>query len=559
MSCGSSTQYEHAAPCSPTRRVEKAAAGGTAEGAFRSLEGDDQDLVAAATSRRGGGVPPTEGQQILLIRDFDRLYKVRRYLGGGGYSVVFEVINRHTRERKAAKFVVGKEARRNARARLGCPVEHKSNEELNGMEWKDYSGGSCVIKPHIVNSHPVISDTLMKEVAIAFMTNHQNLVRTNEVFVHDVDDMYRRLIDYAPQLSIAAPHTVKDSSSLSDLRDIGCRVGSSRQWRRSKRGKHTSDGDTGSPNVSTSPKSAPNVREGVKKKDSNLQALWVLKRQLQEGSLHCILVMDLLKGKDLFSTVARGPLEEKVVAGYMFDLFLALKYLHGHGIVHRDVKVENMVLDEHGSVRLIDYGFCEILPKASKRTNDAKVSGNSTGPLTQFCGSHHYVAPEVIRSSWLARQMSKANEEGGDNGVNLPPIGHAGVAGAATQMEDGDGEAVGRQVGASSGSLRTLLARRGIGYGVTADIWSAGIVMFVLLHSAFPYHDERRSRLLKLITSNKRTPVISSHLSPEAKDLLCKLLTHDPRHRPSVNEVVRHGWFSKHLGESVTKGLLSVA
>lgn len=60
----------------------------------------------------------------------------------------------------------------------------------------------------------------------------------------------------------------------------------------------------------------------------------------------------------------------------------AFEYLHKRGIVYRDLKPENLMLDDRGYIKLVDFGF-------------AKYIGYSTKTWT-FCGTPEYVAPEII-------------------------------------------------------------------------------------------------------------------------------------------------------------------
>jgi len=65
------------------------------------------------------------------------------------------------------------------------------------------------------------------------------------------------------------------------------------------------------------------------------------------------------------------------------EVYLGLEHLHAHGFIHRDVKVENIMLDARGHVKLIDFGLaCELK--------------GSDGPVSPT-GSLIYMAPEMIR------------------------------------------------------------------------------------------------------------------------------------------------------------------
>lgn len=61
---------------------------------------------------------------------------------------------------------------------------------------------------------------------------------------------------------------------------------------------------------------------------------------------------------------------------------LGLEYLQSEKIVHRDIKLENILFDSHRQVKIVDFGF-------SVSTTDKK--------LRIFCGTPSYMAPEIIR------------------------------------------------------------------------------------------------------------------------------------------------------------------
>ncbi|XP_075149654.1 uncharacterized protein LOC142223683 isoform X2 [Haematobia irritans] len=78
----------------------------------------------------------------------------------------------------------------------------------------------------------------------------------------------------------------------------------------------------------------------------------------------------------------RGCFEENAAQFIIGCVLQAFEYLHAKGIIYRDLKPENLMLDERGYVKLVDFGF-------------AKYIGNSCKTWT-FCGTPEYVAPEII-------------------------------------------------------------------------------------------------------------------------------------------------------------------
>ncbi|XP_078446446.1 CBL-interacting serine/threonine-protein kinase 14-like [Wolffia australiana] len=93
------------------------------------------------------------------------------------------------------------------------------------------------------------------------------------------------------------------------------------------------------------------------------------------------LAMDLAKGGELFSKLAAGRLPEDLSRRYFHQLISAVGYCHARGVFHRDLKLENLLLDEKGDLKLADFGLGAARP---------------AGPLRTVCGTPAYVAPEVL-------------------------------------------------------------------------------------------------------------------------------------------------------------------
>lgn len=96
------------------------------------------------------------------------------------------------------------------------------------------------------------------------------------------------------------------------------------------------------------------------------------------------LVMELVEGSALPTLLAEGPLEPERVAAIGAGLAAGLDHAHGLGIVHRDVKPSNVLLDNDGGVRLSDFGIARLV-------DTTRVT--STG---MTAGTAAYLAPEQL-------------------------------------------------------------------------------------------------------------------------------------------------------------------
>lgn len=101
-----------------------------------------------------------------------------------------------------------------------------------------------------------------------------------------------------------------------------------------------------------------------------------------QDSANLYLVMNLMPGGDFRYLIGRARrLSEEQTRFFVCNIVIALEYLHSAGVIHRDVKPENIVLDEAGYARLTDFGISKLL------TED-----NST----DTSGTPGYMAPEVM-------------------------------------------------------------------------------------------------------------------------------------------------------------------
>lgn len=70
------------------------------------------------------------------------------------------------------------------------------------------------------------------------------------------------------------------------------------------------------------------------------------------------MVMEFMAGGDLVTLTMNYDIPEKWARFYTAEVVLALDAIHTMGFIHRDVKPDNMLLDQHGHLKLADFGTC---------------------------------------------------------------------------------------------------------------------------------------------------------------------------------------------------------
>jgi len=178
------------------------------------------------------------------------------------------------------------------------------------------------------------------------------------------------------------------------------------------------------------------------------------------------LVMECMEGGELFDRVAKlRRFTEADAANALYQMLLALNYIHSHAVVHRDLKLENWLYEAQDSdiLKLIDFGFSRVWSPNTK--------------MATSCGTLAYVAPEVLKKSYTSQ----------------------------------------------------------------CDLWSLGVIAFVLLLGHMPFHGTEEVQICNIkMGSFHRRRNVWLKLSLQARDFLEKLLTVDPTKRLNAEEALMH-------------------
>ncbi|XP_076783594.1 sperm motility kinase Z-like [Arvicanthis niloticus] len=105
--------------------------------------------------------------------------------------------------------------------------------------------------------------------------------------------------------------------------------------------------------------------------------------QVIETEQNIYLIMELAQGEELLSRVRKaGCLKEDEARSIFVQLLSAIGYCHGEGVVHRDLKPDNIIVDDHGKVKIIDFGLGARFMPGEK--------------LKRLCGALQFIPPEIF-------------------------------------------------------------------------------------------------------------------------------------------------------------------
>ncbi|KAJ5072387.1 protein kinase [Anaeramoeba ignava] len=187
---------------------------------------------------------------------------------------------------------------------------------------------------------------------------------------------------------------------------------------------------------------------------------------IYETKQHIFIVMEYMENGELFDYLVKKQFIMNSEALLIFQqLIYALEYCHNHFICHRDLKLENILLDKFGNVKIGDFGMVGFLKNSSL--------------LKTFCGSPQYVAPEIIEGKEYD--------------------------------------------------------------GTKSDIWSCGVILYILLVGKLPFEGQNTQSILQKIMEEELE--FPENFPIHQEELLKGMLMKEPEKRYSIDQIKKNTWF----------------
>ncbi|KAG9122939.1 serine/threonine-protein kinase KIN2 [Ceratobasidium sp. 392] len=186
---------------------------------------------------------------------------------------------------------------------------------------------------------------------------------------------------------------------------------------------------------------------------------------------HYYMVSEYVDGGQMLDyIISHGRLRERAARKFARQIGSALEYCHKNNVVHRDLKIENILISQTGNIKIIDFGLSNLF--------------NPEDHLSTFCGSLYFAAPELLNAKVYT--------------------------------------------------------------GPEVDVWSFGVVLYVLVCGKVPFDDQSMPALhAKIKRGLFDSPM---WLSQECKHILSRMLVTNPQQRATLAEVLSHPWMIRSFG-----------
>ena len=328
-----------------------------------------------------------------------------------------------------------------------------------------------------------------------------------------------------------------------------------------------------------------------------IQGDWVVKAFYTFNHQNYIcFVQEYLQGGDLQGILEEtGCFEESVAQFYFAELVLAVESLHELGIVHRDLKPDNILVDDTGHIRLTDFGLSEVgfanrrnlspslgsliikentseglfakegsislFEKTDFQGNTSisqsflTAGKNSTGGSQSFqnfdlennesFSPNHSISTSIQGTEFGLKKNKKdeevvfpflATQEERSNWIQKKPQNNQNLLRKEKHRIVGTPDYIAPEIVKGEDCNDKAI-----------DLWSLGVILYEFIVGVPPFHDETIDKIFtNIVKKNMQWPNIGYEedcMTPEAADLIGKLLNCNPDERTSISEIKEHAFF----------------
>ncbi|KAE8649702.1 hypothetical protein Csa_012923 [Cucumis sativus] len=268
------------------------------------------------------------------------------------------------------------------------------------------------------------------------------------------------------------------------------------------------------------------------------------------------IVMEYAGGGQLFRRISNSGCCTEDEARYFFQqLICGLEYIHSMQICHRDLKLDNILLDGSKAprVKICDFGYSKSSMLYSKPNTIVDYSTTYAAPMDQANGQddgqisinldiisvfcHHLEAIPIKEKFSSPRAPWHAIQQRPRLLYPLHSIPNT-------------------RVGSTTYSAPEVLVE-GQYNGKIADVWSCGVTLYVMLFGSYPFEDPNdpkniRKTIKRIMHIDYKIPE-NIKISEDCRDLLSHIFVVDPSMRIPLQEIKSHPWFEKKLAWELRK------